>query len=754
MGGSNSGRGKGGGGYGGYYGYGRGNKFARHNSSGETSNDKSRLLAQLGVASSLPTDDIIDSSARARWAGLVSHEQTFNDRDDKRVPSGEYAGSAVCFQAALTLKVQTDTAWVSKRPAEELGLIHQFGMKGCPSGPDKCSDFWGKSRYHPASYEDIPFCNFEKCNKSLCIFRHASSASSVANATPPSSFNTDLIARNHSLENELAQSRNMYADLYLKYDKFCSICTGACGVVALLPPPERTAEGLRFNEKVVTFLFSVAPCLQSNQIFLSYAALHRFPWQPTFDDVAETWGWPKPSLQKYLHVPSHTSSNTSQTLLDGASSHTPMDVWTVSSSNDMIPQNTDDHAMLPPPSRSSNSHSPRVITVPTLSTTSASVGTPSPIRNRLNDICTLCLHLSIQPPTMSNLHLAILQLFAPPSSLEHANLVELFKDMTGHVARFDRQWGSFPIMSQIDCMTYPTHAFLLECYFSFLVSNSFLLSVVGQQPPPMDLGRPFEDNDFGDNRPLHVSDGRILGRASLDHHNATINLHKRCNNALLAFHISSNKRLQIIQQLVNTFSEDTAFYINADVSLISQLLAWLRQRPELQFLLSHVTPWINRPALLFKGVGRGDANHLAINTEHPYRNNFVNMIQRVHHLDGYAADISIDPAFIGLYAPDVFDEHAYDPFAFFSYTYALIVLLGFKPGYTEDNSAWCIDRINTTLHYTICNMRWLSLEQNTANRLNTLSYARQQQCEREHKRARKRALRKFRIVKARVKSFR
>jgi len=662
------------------------------------------------------------------------------------MPSGEASGMAVCFRAALSLKVQSDPAWISKKPADELGLIHQFGMSGCPLGSDKCTDIWGNPRFHPTVYEDIPICNFDKCTKGFCIFRHntTSAALSVANNAPTISNDDTIVTRNHNLEDELKQVRNLYSDIFHRYEKLCSACTGACGVVTLLPPPTRTSEGqLTFDDKVTSFLFTAAQGMQSNQILQSYAALNNFPWQPTFDDVASTWGWSKPSLQTYVPIPPQASSSVSRTFLQGTSM-TPMEIVLPNRNVNILPDAHDATARIAHASQ-------RMITVPTVSSTSLAESMSSPTLNHLTDIHLLCMQLTIRPPTTANLHLAILQLFAPPRSLECACSIEFIRDMPIRIAHFDAKWGTMSLMSHIN-MASPTHAFFIECYFSFMVSRYFLISVVGRQPPPVINRRPLETDSVGAEY-LPILDGRILRRSSCDAGNTSVNLHQRCGTALWAFHLSSNNRYQIVQRLVDTFLGDSDFHINHNVSLISQLLAWMKQRPELKFLLSHVTPWINRPALIFKGVGRSDANHIAINTDHPYRNNFVNMIQRVHNGDGYASDISCDPAFIGLYAPDVFDEHAYDPFAFFAYTYTLVILHGFKPGYSDVHSSWCIDRTDTTLHYTICNMRWLSLEQNAANRSNAITMATQQQFEREQKRARIRASRRIRLIKARNKSF-
>jgi len=251
---------------------------------------------------------------------------------------------------------------------------------------------------------------------------------------------------------------------------------------------------------------------------------------------------------------------------------------------------------------------------------------------------------------------------------------------------------------------------------------------------------------------LPQQDGHIYTRSSLDTARTSIMLHNCCNTALLAFHLSSHNRFQVVQQLTQMFLEDEDYHINNSVSLLSQLMAWLKQRPELKVLLEHITPLVNKPPLVFKGVGRSDLNHIAINIEHPMRNNFISMLQRIHHSEGYACDIACDPAFLGLYSPSLFDEHAFDPFSFFSYSYVLPLFHGFKPGYTDCHSPWCIDRTNTFLHYTLCNIRWLSLEDNTANRFHFTNNDRQL-LQREHDRARKRAER-FRFLKTRLnKSF-
>lgn len=68
----------------------------------------------------------------------------FLESDDEcRPKSTVNDGQTICFRAAISLNAKADTNWVAK-PVEELFLINEFIVKGCPMGLGTCCDMSGK----------------------------------------------------------------------------------------------------------------------------------------------------------------------------------------------------------------------------------------------------------------------------------------------------------------------------------------------------------------------------------------------------------------------------------------------------------------------------------------------------------------------------------------------------------------------------------------------------------------------------------
>ena len=115
-------------------------------------------------------------------------------------------------------------------------------------------------------------------------------------------------------------------------------------------------------------------------------------------------------------------------------------------------------------------------------------------------------------------------------------------------------------------------------------------------------------------------------------------------------------------------------------------------------------------------------NAARINRQHPYFGNCKNMLYRVHDPHSAHKHVHFDPAFIGTYFPS--HSNRWDKYAWFAYVYIVDVLLGPKPFSTpgasdfefdEASHALCVDRRDTTRHYTAYNMRWLPDAENASN---------------------------------------
>ncbi len=649
----------------------------------------------------------------AAWIGKIMHLSAIVDREDCRLPSG----ASLCCRACIKTECEANDEYKKAIISKHENLQPQL-LSGCPLAEGMCVDMYGKAREHHCPRGDYPRCSHgSSCKEVFCFLNHTAlttvnnimPTNSATDAIPANELATilqekhDALLREAQLKAELAAVKhNMQTELKDAHDRLCTLQYAICGPTGLIAALD--APYTKHNDQdaewtcdmgYLQFLFTVNRVYQTPAATNLYVSLH-YPDQSDgrhiFDDYADQYGYTRPStMMRVDDAPASRPISTGH-----ATANT-----TVAMVADVQPNDTDDG---------------NVVILPLQCSPPQHCSTVSHIVPPQHPAHTFAIATSVTSQHMDPLVLQLLQLFAPPPPMEKAYKLNLIHDTDVFAGRFERAYN-MPSLRSVGLQpeAFTTHAYFIECYCTMLVTGSFLHDTFGQIPNACkkwnvmaaSRARP---SDIGMDIP--PVDGTVLSRSQGPR--PTI---PHCPTTNRAWLLSTPDRIMICQKVVALF-RSSGGHITSGQEL-EQFGEWLKTRTELHtILLKYRTPIIDQSPLCMSRRGRSAKSYLACNRSHPAFTNYYGIMSRTNNFrSAYASSILCDPAFTGIYSPVTFGQSNIDPCSVIALDYMMTLFAGVKPGAPDEilMRMYCIDRIDTNMHYITGNCRWLSLGNNAAN---------------------------------------
>lgn len=160
-------------------------------------------------------------------------------------------------------------------------------------------------------------------------------------------------------------------------------------------------------------------------------------------------------------------------------------------------------------------------------------------------------------------------------------------------------------------------------------------------------------------------------------------------------------------------------FLSTSTNLTQQIVIYFQHklRDLDECLLKYISPIYNAPVFLKKTIKKTGFIEVVKNSKHPLFDKWYNLVSRCFDKsEAYSTTRLTFPwrGFCWL-GSRVFSTR--DKYAWFSFAYTCDLLLGPLPLFPrEAHKQFQLDRIDTTRHYTIDNVGWLSKSDNIANK--------------------------------------
>jgi len=698
---------------------------------------------------------------RRQWINISTSWQDILSRPANLVQKGDQGGKPMCLLFHLKRNLAADSTLNERLMAHnKFSQMHKFAMQGCPyEDPDDptacCKNRLGEELLHAIPQEDIPACTYQPenngnqtCTSIWCVLKHTDVSCTTGTLTCTDTIQCETaqahdIARiqhkydlamangQHTLDMAKAENKLLHEKLSTATtlsearisaaerdaEKSRKECTrfyhavfGPSGICHHLPGPKlhEATGSITVPECVENLILSAVEYTQSTAPADLYVNTHMLLPADHFYTLAHKYG------HYYPHVEKDTDEYAGEDIQyysDDVENDTHMNVQHgTSRHDDILPiHNTCMNDML----------------------LELYLSTPHARCFSIRYAYEQCNRLFTEGILdFETLPFALLHIFAPPVELEKAAVLDITtREFTRIPSDF---WVPSLTNLGLNANQHPTHAFVLEFYCKIRVSREWLQHLIapsgGNTQMMMRSSVRIQHNQLAvsvDDNHMTALDGYILPRQSCftnrDHNTSTFFAPRldicHCETPFKAWQLADRNRVRVCFSFVEHMLTCEQFSVGGNSNLIEQTYAWLKTRCELiDVLHTYTSPNTGvRPTHMVRRTHAG--THMTFNRIHPMWNHFTGMCSRAASTKSYASDVVCDTAFSGMYCPTLYQHHGFDVFAFVMFDMLIHKLLGPKPGspYSPLSHMWVIDRTNTHLHYTICNLRWLSNANNAAN---------------------------------------
>jgi len=712
-------------------------------------------------------------NTRQQWINICQQRHEIASRNLNCISTGAHEGQAVCFQYHLQQKLISDPH-CKKRLEQHPQFKHllEYALQGCPyanpSTPTKgCKGLAGEERAHEIHASEMPMCTFKpsnggKCTSVWCVYKHTPDAlpngATSSHATGCDNIhahaeaarqiadlqrrldvaNSEITAVQHKLaaaEKSDITSKTRAEVIAAEHDAYVRVtkaeCSnlyqsifGPCGMCCYLPAPTRNAAGdLEVPSNVERFIMTCVAYSKSAAPADWYIIQHGLDLN-YFKESADAYG---------AYYPTQVDDIIQDTIRGGVSSvDTPSEVEEMEVTTQ---EPHDDGLAYASHSGAIAIHQPAIVPVSSSDNTDDMIlALYTDVTLPYNVVCfsktkalEQCNRLRVGQLDDVSLPYALLHVFAPPHELQHATVLNIFS------AEFRSIPGQEIIPTMCDLGFNPTehftHKFILEFYCNIRVSTTWLRDVMNDDCRSIAHTRmqAMGDAALGHSSVLSEYVGEILLRQSSFTYNgkgadvSTNGAQKcYCESAHKAWSIANECRIDACFYFVSKMLECEQFNIGNCCNIIEQVYTFIRTRPEvINAFDKYMSPKTHmKPTRILRYTHAGD--RMSFNALHPNWNHFAGMCARAETSDKYSWDVVGDRAFGGLYCPSLYAHHGRDAIGFTIFDMAVHKILGPKPGSPDSamSRVWVLDRTNTFLHYTLCNMSWKTPANNAANKKN------------------------------------
>jgi hypothetical protein len=160
-------------------------------------------------------------------------------------------------------------------------------------------------------------------------------------------------------------------------------------------------------------------------------------------------------------------------------------------------------------------------------------------------------------------------------------------------------------------------------------------------------------------------------------------------------------------------------YLSGSTNLTQQIVTYFQHelRDLDACLLRYTSPIYNKPVLVKRIIKKTGFTEVIKNSRHPLYDKWYDLVSRCFDKNESYSTTRLTFSWRGFCLLGSWVFSTRDKYAWFSFAYTCNLLLGPLPLFpTEAHRQFQLDRIDTTRHYTVDNVRWLSKSDNIANK--------------------------------------